>query len=139
MKSRNVINRLINKISLKEKDAVLNLIADDAVFFDPHYPQSLMKGKQQIAKGLDWSFRNIKEFRFEEINYMEVKKGNISAVEYHCSHLLPSGNRLDFNQVLIFEINNGLFSSLRAYLPYGPHGLTGFMLKISHILNKKLE
>lgn len=125
---------LLKAFTDKDTNAVLAVFADDATLFDPHYPKPKMTGKPEISKGLGWAFANIKQFKFEEISYLEDNKNNTAVGVYRCSHLLPNGARLNFNQVFVMITENGLITGLDAYLPYGPGGLSGAMLKLSHVL-----
>ena len=138
MDMRKQINTLIEQVTKKDLNATLALLSDDAILEDPHYPRKIMRGKQQIEKGLAWGFKGMREFRFEIVHYFEDKQHNTCGIETHCTHILSTGKQLDFKQVFIFEFKGELFSRISAYLMYRPNGLLGFILKINHTITKIL-
>jgi ketosteroid isomerase-like protein len=117
---RTLIEHIFSVVETMDPDAVLALCADDAVFFDPHYPVPHMAGKAAIAEGLRWGFGNMQQMRFPIVNYFEDATGQKAAVEVATAHVLATGMRLNFPQVFVIETRAGLITRLQAYEPYGP-------------------
>jgi ketosteroid isomerase-like protein len=115
-------------------DAVLAVFADDAVLFDPHYPQPHMAGKAAIAEGLRWGFGGMQKMSFPIVNYFEDATGQKAVVEIATAHVLRTGMQLNFPQVFVIETRNGRVTRLQAYEPYGPHGIVGLMLRITRLV-----
>jgi ketosteroid isomerase-like protein len=134
MKNYLLVKKALQSFYHKDTSALLALFSNDAAFTDPHYPDNEMIGKEAIARGLQWAFANIKTFYFEDIHYMENVKENTVAVECISKHTLINDKTLEFHQVFVFTFKNGLIRRLRAYEPYGPSGMSGFMLRVSHLI-----
>jgi len=62
-----------NAVEKKDLEVVLGFYHPDINFIDPHYPKVNMKGKNEVIKGLTWSFKTVKSFSFSTINYFEMK------------------------------------------------------------------
>lgn len=130
------IRHFFDHIEAKNITAAMACFNADAEFIDPHYPRIHMKGKEEILDGLTWGFNSLKKFGFTVVNYFESAEGTNAAVEVATAHELPNGKQLNFPQVFIFEIRNEKISRLRAYEPYGPHGIVGFILRVTRLLRK---
>lgn len=113
--------------------AALAFFADDAVLIDPHYPVPRMVGKSTIADGLRWSFGQMKTFGFTVENYFESEDGKSAALEVETAHVLNAGMRLNFPQVFVVEVRDGLLTRVRAYEPYGPGGVGGIVLGLTRL------
>lgn len=116
-----------------DKEGAIAFFADDAVIFDPHYPQPLMRGKAEIRAGLDWGFGSMKTFGFDTKHYFPGKDGLSGVFEVDTHHVLKIGKKLDFPQVFVVETNGKQVTALRAYEPYGPNGLGGVFLGIERL------
>lgn len=128
-----LIDETFKALGRGDMEGVLQLIADDAVFFDPHYPQPNMRGKAQIRAGLVWGFGSMKSFGFDIRNYFRGLDGLAGVVEVDTHHVLKIGKKLDFPQVFVVETNGTHITALRAYEPYGPNGMGGVFLGLSRL------
>ena len=114
--------------------ATLALFADDAVVIDPHYPQPRMAGKAAIEQGLRWGFGSMRKMGFPIVNYFEDDTGRKAVVEIATSHVLSTGMKLDFSQIFVVEVRDGLVTRLQAYEPYGPTGIPGAILGVTRLV-----
>lgn len=117
-----LIERFFDAVQRKDMNAVLACFADDAVFFDPHYPTPRMTGRDGIRAGLEWGFNFVDKFGFTVVNSFERADGNAAAVEVATAHVLPDGTPMNFPQLFVFETDGGLIERLQSYVPYGPAG-----------------
>jgi ketosteroid isomerase-like protein len=121
-----------------DKAAVMALIADDAVFFDPHYPVPEMRGRAAIEKGIDWGIRSMQQFGFTTVRVFSSPDGGSAAFEIDTHHVLKGGMKLNFPQAFFVEAKDGKIIGLRAYEPYGPNGVGGIFLGLSRLKQKLL-
>jgi len=117
---RDIIERLLAAYQTKDQQAALDLFADDAVFFDPHYPNPHMEGKEAIDGAIGWVFANMNRLGFTIRNYFEAEGGEKAAVEVDSNHELGNGQAVQFPQVFVVETDDGKITRLQAYEPYGP-------------------
>lgn len=125
-----IIQQSLIAVASKDVDAVLAFFAEDAVFIDPHYPRPRMEGKGEIADGFRWSFAGLTKMGFTIDRFFPSADGTSAAVEVTTDHVARGGMRLHFSQVFIIETNHGLISRLQSYVPYGPHGIGGLLLRL---------
>ena len=128
-----LVDRVFAAVEAKNLDGVLRCFADDGVLIDPHYPTPRMAGKLAIAGGMSWLFWIMNTPSFKVIHYFASSDGQRVALEVDTNHLLRSGTRLRFSQVFIVETRDGLLTRLQAYEPYGPAGISGIALRLSHL------
>lgn len=121
-----------------DKEAVLAAFAGDAVLFDPHYPQPLMRGKAEIGAGLDWGLGSMRSFGFDITRYFSGGDGLSGAFEVDTHHVLKIGKKLDFPQMFVVETDGRLVKALRAYEPYGPNGVGGVFLGLARLKRRLL-
>lgn len=119
-----------------DRDAVLAAFADDAVLFDPHYPQPLMRGKAEIRAGLDWGFGSMRSFGFDVRRYFPGGDGLSGAFEVDTHHVLKIGRKLDFPQMFVVETDGTKVTALRAYEPYGPNGVGALFLGLARLIRR---
>jgi ketosteroid isomerase-like protein len=124
---------LLRAVEAKDLPGIHALVADDAVFVDPHYPVTRMAGRAAIGEGLRWSFGTIDSFRFRTIHGLETRDGGHAAVEVDCDHVLRGGRHLAFQQVFVADVRDGRVTRLEAYEPYGPGGLVGWVLRLTRL------
>jgi ketosteroid isomerase-like protein len=117
---RHLVDDLFAKIERKDLDGVIQCFAEDAVFFDPHYPAPRMAGRRAIRDGLEWSFALLEKFGFPVVNYFENAEHDAAAIEVATAHVLNGGTPMDFPQLFVVEARDGLITRLQSYLPYGP-------------------
>ncbi len=123
-----LMEKLFDALDRRDKQAVMALVADDGVFFDPHYPKPEMRGRAEIERGIDWGLGGVKSFGFTIVNWFPGAGGLSGCVEVDTHHVLKTGQKLNFPQVFIVESKDGKFTRLQAYEPYGPNGIGGLFL-----------
>jgi ketosteroid isomerase-like protein len=133
---RALIESLFAALAAKNLDGALRCFADDAVLIDPHYPTAHMSGKAAIGDGLRWVFGMMKTLDFSVAHYFPSSEGERAAVEVDTNHLLRSGTQLRFRQVFIIEARGGLLTHVQAFEPYGPSGIGGMLLGLSHLWHR---
>jgi ketosteroid isomerase-like protein len=126
-------------VMAKDLDACLAGFAEDGVLIDPHYPIRRMEGKAAIADGLRWSFGGMEVLGFEIERYFEAADGRSAAVEVATHHVLKGGRSLNFPQVFVFQVRDGLITRLQAYEPYGPGGIVGLFLGVQRLLHRRRQ
>ena len=124
MSSLALFRETLKAVEAKDLASVLSLFDDCATFYDPHYPTTLMQGKESIKKGLIWGFSSLKKFGFTIVRNSYSNNGQV-AVEVNTSHLMFTGEPLNFPQVFIIETKNDLITRLYAYELYESHGMNG--------------
>ena len=132
MTAREVLRGLISAFEAKDLEAVMQYFADDAIFFDPHYPIPRMEGTAAIRRGMAWGLRNMEKPGFIVRHFWS--DGNMGAVELDTHHVFKGGMTAEFDQVFVFELQNGKLTRLRSYLPYPPSGLAGFLRKVTRLV-----
>jgi len=133
-----LVVRAFAAIEARDLDALIGLLADDAVVIDPHFPSLRMQGKAAITEGFRGAITGMRSFGYTIVNYCESENGQCAAVETATHHVLKQGAKLNFPQVFVFETANGHITRMQAYEPYGPHGIVGFFLFLGR-LQKKLS
>lgn len=100
-------------------DRILDIFADDAVLFDPHYPDPRMVGKKNIFKGIKWGLESLSRTRFFPIKIWI--DGHEAAAKVETNHVFKSGEKIHFIQVFIFKVNSEKkFTLIESYSPYKP-------------------
>lgn len=130
--AKDALQSLFTALENRDHSAAMATFTNDAVFFDPHYPNPTMEGRAAIGKGLDWGLKSIEKFGFTIEKTYSGEDGTSCAVEIDTRHFLKGGKELHFAQAFFVETRDGKISALRAYEPYGPNGFMGFMLRLSH-------
>jgi ketosteroid isomerase-like protein len=116
--TRDIMAAALQALTAKDKAGFLALLADDAVFIDPHYPQPAMQGKAAISEGLDFSFGMLAQPGFS-IRHL-WQDGDSGAMEVDTHHRLVTGQELHFPQVFVVETRAGLITRVQTYVPYPP-------------------
>ena len=129
LEPRTLIEELFSRMMARDKDGMLELFADDATVHDPHYPIPLMEGKEAIDQGLTWGLANIAEPGFT-VRKVWLEDGG-GVVETHTFHTLKAGIKLDFEQIFLFECQDGKITRLRAFVPYPPPGIGGGITRLT--------
>ena len=112
------IKEMLDAFEAKDAAAFLNHFAEDAILFDPHYPEPEMQGKAAIRNGLSFAFNMISRPGFHLENFWT--DGRTGAVEVQTHHIFQDGNEARFPQVFVFEMQNNLLTRLQSYVPYPP-------------------
>ncbi|MDY0909106.1 nuclear transport factor 2 family protein [Microbacterium sp. CFBP9034] len=132
---RTLVENMFAGVSAKDVDAAVAGMADGIQLFDPHYPYSSMNGIAEVREGLTWAFGGMKSMGFDIDRWFTADDGLSVTVEVSTHHVLNAGNRrLDFPQVFVIDTDGNQITSMRAYEPYGPHGITGIGLAVGHRL-----
>lgn len=132
MTAREVLKGLIAAFEAKDLEAVIQYFADDAIFFDPHYPVPRMEGTAAIRQGMAWGQRNMEKPGFTVRHFWS--DGSKGAVELDTRHVFKGGMTAKFDQVFVFELENGKLTRLQSYLPYSPSGLAGFLRQMTRLV-----
>jgi ketosteroid isomerase-like protein len=128
-----IIEAMFAGVEAKDVDAALAPMAADIVLYDPHYPYPDMVGVDQVREGITWAFTQMKSMGFDIERWFLSEDGLSATVEVATHHVLNMGNQhLDFPQVFVIDTDGTKITRMRAYEPYGPHGMTGFGLGIGH-------
>ncbi len=127
-----LIKRALNALESRDLDTVMKCFADDAVLYDPHYPYAEMHGKTEIREGLEWAYAGMKSMSFTPLRFFTSDDGASSVIELDTHHVPKAGGELEFAQVFVVDTKDGAITSMRSYLPHGPNGFGGFMLRTMH-------
>lgn len=100
---------------LARADAVL---ADDAILYDPHYPQPLMVGKDAINGNLGWVFGFLKSMSWTVVHAWEDADSAVLQVETR--HEMPDGTPITPPQVFVANVKDGKIARWTTYVPYPP-------------------
>jgi len=131
-----LVKDVFKALEAKDLSTVIHFFHDDAEFLDPHYPNVHMKGKDEITRGLTWSFKGIKAFNFTPVNYFENENGTNASIEMATTLKLANGKTVSHLQVFIIETKNKKISRCQAFQTYGPHGMLKVILFITRFVNK---
>jgi ketosteroid isomerase-like protein len=131
--AQSVMERMFRALERRDKADFMACVAEDAIFFDPHYPTPEMRGREAIDAGISWGLSMMKQFGFRTVHFFPGEGGLSGAFEIDTNHELKSGQKLSFPQVFIVETKDGLLTRMRAYEPYGPNGIGGFFLGLERL------
>lgn len=126
-----LINNLMNAFMEKDLEQVLSFFAEDALVYDPHYPVMEMKGKAAIRRGFVWGLGNMEKPGFQIRNIWI--DGDKAVLEVDTHHIFKGGLDLKFPQIFVIETSEGLIKRLQAYVPYPPHGIGGFLSRLTRL------
>jgi ketosteroid isomerase-like protein len=120
-----LLEEMLKAFMNKDLPKVMSYFADDAVFFDPHYPQPRMVGKEAILQGMTWGMSSLEKPGFK-LRHVWLD-GNSGVAELDTHHVIRGSMETKFDQVFVFEFRNGKFTRLQSYVPYPPHGIAGMI------------
>lgn len=126
------IDAVLGAFMAKDLDAVMRHFADDAVFIDPHYPQTRMHGHVAIRRGLAWGLGNAVQLGFT-VRQLLIS-GDTAALEVDTHHVFRGGMVMRFDQVFMIETRAGKITRLQAYVPHAPPGLPGLVPRLTRWL-----
>jgi ketosteroid isomerase-like protein len=112
------IEKLVRAFAAKDLSQALDCFTEDALFFDPHYPQPQMQGKVAIQEGFQFAFGILKQPGFTVRHLWTAD--NSGALEVDTNHVFQDGSEAHFPQVFVFETRDNLLTRLQAYVPYPP-------------------
>lgn len=127
-----LINRAFRALENRDLDALIACFASDGVLLDPHYPYPEMRGHEAIRTGLQWALDGMKSMNFAQKQFFNSDDKLSGVVELDTHHVQSSGRVLDYLQIFVVETQDGLITRMQSYLPYGPNGIGGFFLRMSH-------
>lgn len=133
---RELVDRAFKYLMDKDQAGFIGLVAEDAVFFDPHYPVQRMVGKAAINDGITWGLGSMEQMGFKVEKFFTGEDGHSAAVEIATAHVLKGGKKLNFPQAFVFEVKDGLITRLQAYEPYPPGGVVGLFLGVNRLVKK---
>jgi len=128
---KEMIEGLVDAFEKKDLEASLSFFAEDAVLFDPHYPVPKMEGIGAIRQGLEWGLGNMEKPGIS-IRHFWMDGAN-GAIETDTHHVFKGGMELKFDQVFIFETQDGKITRMQAYVPYPPPGIGGLLTKLTKL------
>src|SRR2546421_8059588 len=102
----------------------------------PTFRRRRCKGKWPSRKPFGGAMSGMRSFGYTIVNYCESENGQCAAVETATHHVLIQGMKRNFPQVFIFEVADGHITRLRAYEPYGPHGIMGVFLLVARLTKR---
>lgn len=126
-----LLESLFHAFMAKDLSAVMAHFAENAVVYDPHYPQPSMHGKVEIERGLAWGLSSLVKPGFAiRKTWMD---GDSIVVELDTHHILRGGMETRFDQVFVIETRQGKITRLQSYVPYAPHGIAGLLSKVTRL------
>jgi len=132
--TRESVDEMLKLFENKDMEKILSLFSENAVLYDPHYPEIEMVGKAAIRRGFEFAFAGIKKTNFNIIRFWSDEQGIATEVDTY--HLFNNGREIKLQQVFLVEFQNGLISRMRSFVPYPPHGIGGFLPKVIRIIWK---
>ena len=121
--TKEMIEGTFEAVMAKDIDRVMSMFADDAVFFDPHYPQQRMVGRAAIEQGIRWGLSSLEKLGFKIRNLWIDEAGDKAVVEIDTHHIIRGNMETKFDQVFVLEARDGKLTRMQSYVPYGPHGI----------------
>lgn len=116
--SRALIETLLHAFVAKDLKIALDCFTDDALFYDPHYPEPQMQGKAAIQEGFQFTFSILKKPGFTIRHFWGDEKSGALEVDTH--HIFQDDHEVRFPQMFAFELQNDLLARFQAYVPYPP-------------------
>ena len=120
---------LLNLMMERNLEAMLDLIHEDAIVIDPHYPIERMEGKAAITRGLTWGLDTLVKPGFKVRQFYESENSGMVEVDTH--HVLKGGMEVKFEQAFAFEIADGKLIRIQAFVPYRQPGIGGWIPRIT--------
>ena len=130
--SKELFEAMLKAFLTKDLAKIMSYFAEDAILYDPHYPQPRMVGKAAIEQGIAWGMSSLEKPGFKLRNLWA--DGNSGVAELDTHHLIKGGIESKFDQVFVFEIRDGKFTRLQSYVPYPPHGIAGVIGNVTKLV-----
>lgn len=131
MSSKEILEGMLQAFSAKDLPKVMSYFTDDAVFYDPHYPQPCMVGRDAILQGMSWGMSSLEKPRFTLRKIWLDENSGVAELDTH--HVIRGSLETKFDQVFVFETRDGKFTRLQSYVPYPPHGIAGMIGSVTRL------
>ena len=132
MTPKEILEGLMVAFEAKDLEGVMDCFTEDALFFDPHYPVPRMEGTAAIRQGMEWGLGNLEKAGFTVRHFWSNE--DTGAVELDTHHRFKGGMEAKFDQVFIFEVQDGKLKRLQSYVPYSPPGIGGLLSKLTRLV-----
>ena len=100
-KSQIPLEKLLTVFEAKNMSAAMACVADDAVLYDPQYPEPQMQGKTAIQSGFEFAFNLIERSSFHMRHVWANTHSGAAEVDTH--HVFQDGTEAHFPQLFVFE------------------------------------
>ena len=115
---KDIALKLLDALMAKDQTRMFEILAEDAVLFDPHYPQPLMKGHAEIKAGNDFAFGLLKKMHWTVLRSWE--SGDSAVLEVDTDHEMVNGMMLTPKQVFVVDVKDGRITRWQSFVPYPP-------------------
>lgn len=132
MAVKEILDGILAAFESMDLEAIMGYFANDAVLYDPHYPVARMEGTAAIRQGLAWGLGNLVKPGFTIRHFWS--NGQTGAVELDTHHIFKGGMEVKIDQIFVFELQDGKLKRLQSYVPYSPHGVGGFLPKMTRLV-----
>ena len=122
---------LLQAFMSKDLPKIMSYFADDAILYDPHYPQPRMVGKAAIQQGIEWSMSSLEKPGFKVRQLWLDGHSGVAELDTH--HIIKGGMEAKFDQVFVFEVRGDKFARVQSYVPYPPHGIAGIIGNVTKL------
>ena len=124
-----LMEEFLRRMMARDHAGMVAMVADDAEFYDPHYPIAHMRGRSAISRGLEWSLGILVKPGFAVTRAWIEGGSGVAEVATH--HVLKGGMEVDFDQVFLFEVRDQKIQRLRAFVPYRQPGIGGWIPRVT--------
>jgi hypothetical protein len=131
-KGQELFEGLLQAFAGKDLPTVMSYFADDATFYDPHYPQPRMVGKAAIEQGIAWGLSSLEKPGFTLRHLWLDENSGVAELDTH--HVIKGGMETNFDQVFVFEWCGDKFTRMQSYVPYAPHGIAGMIGNVTKVI-----
>ncbi|HVF13199.1 MAG TPA: nuclear transport factor 2 family protein [Acidimicrobiales bacterium] len=120
-----VVIGLFRLLERRDIDGVVDTLAEQGVFFDPHYPPPIgphVEGRDAFRRAIEWAYSALDSFEFEVVNVFDnPDRPTLGAVEVVAHHRLAGGPAINVPQVFVAELDrDGRLLRLQSFCPYPP-------------------
>ncbi len=116
--SKDAAMQLLDAMTDKDMARTLASFTDDAVLFDPHYPNPTMVGKDAIRAGMDFAFGLLKQPKWTVLRSWETANSVVLEADTH--HELVNGITMEVKQVFVVDVKDGKITHWQSFVPYPP-------------------
>jgi ketosteroid isomerase-like protein len=127
-----VFDGMLQAFVSKDLPTCMSYFAEDAIVYDPHYPQPRMVGKAAIEQGIAWGMNSLEKPSFKLRHMWTDENSGVAEMDTH--HVIKGSMETKFDQLFVCEVRNGKITHLQSYVPYRPHGIAGLIGNISNLV-----